>query len=777
MSVLEDEDNLPFLHGTLKIHVIEAADLPDTDSGIFGDLTDPFVIISLGETPILKTAYLSNTLNPRWDERFSIPVCHRASSLKVMMRDREHVGDQVVGTCLISIEEIVNEQPIEGWYDMLVGPSGETQGAIHIMAQFFSIGSIDDNSNYLTEAYFEPKKDNYLRLYMTAETPQLPIFDGVLEPDGTQYLATRCWVDIYSAICNAQKVIYVTGWSVYTGISLVRGEDSVIYPDSNIGELLIRKAAEGVCVCVMTWNEKSNDGGMLEGMMGTHDEDTYNYFRGTDVVCANVPRSKRSWLGLGGQFVGTMYTHHQKNVICDSEIGDGSGLRQLIAFIGGIDLTDGRYDTPEFHLFKTIHTVHAGDFYQNCTMGASAACGPREPWQDIHALVVGPTAVDIHDNFVDRWCQQNPDMRSCLFNLSDMDFNLDAPADVPDEQGGPWHAQLLRSITLDSALMSQERLEFLNRKYGCPVEDSIQRQYVNLIRKANSFIYMENQYFLGSAFAWLEDQHVLSHHIIPIEIVEKIISKLEVQENFHVYITIPMYPEGDPTSTPSQEIIHWQFRTMEMMYKRLWRALDRLGLDNHPTDFLSFYCLGKRESPEEVPEDLLDAPAGSGAEIVRESLRHPIYVHSKLMIVDDEYIIVGSANINQRSMGGNRDSEICIGAFQPSCIYENGVVPRGAIHTFRLALWSAHLGGYDPVYEEPGYPECLNRMREVTSAFWEIYTRDEPTHSDVHMLPYPLQVSETGDLSPLESPWDTFPDTLAPIVGAKSGLLPVKLTT
>ena len=50
----------------------------------------------------------------------------------------------------------------------------------------------------------------------------------------------------------------------------------------------------------------------------------------------------------------------------------------------------------------------------------------------------------------------------------------------------------------------------------------------------------------------------------------------------------------------------------------------------------------------------------------RHTLRHPIYVHSKLMIVDDDYIVVGSANINQRSMGGNRDSEICIGAFQPN---------------------------------------------------------------------------------------------------------------
>ncbi len=35
-----------------------------------------------------------------------------------------------------------------------------------------------------------------------------------------------------------------------------------------------------------------------------------------------------------------------------------------------------------------------------------------------------------------------------------------------------------------------------------------------------------------------------------------------------------------------------------------------------------------------------------------------IYIHSKLMLVDDEYAIIGSANINDRSMTGHRDSEI-----------------------------------------------------------------------------------------------------------------------
>ena len=35
-----------------------------------------------------------------------------------------------------------------------------------------------------------------------------------------------------------------------------------------------------------------------------------------------------------------------------------------------------------------------------------------------------------------------------------------------------------------------------------------------------------------------------------------------------------------------------------------------------------------------------------------------IYVHSKLMIVDDRHVICGSANINDRSMLGKRNSEL-----------------------------------------------------------------------------------------------------------------------
>jgi len=35
-----------------------------------------------------------------------------------------------------------------------------------------------------------------------------------------------------------------------------------------------------------------------------------------------------------------------------------------------------------------------------------------------------------------------------------------------------------------------------------------------------------------------------------------------------------------------------------------------------------------------------------------------VYVHSKIMIVDDRAALIGSANINDRSLLGSRDSEV-----------------------------------------------------------------------------------------------------------------------
>ena len=55
---------------------------------------------------------------------------------------------------------------------------------------------------------------------------------------------------------------------------------------------------------------------------------------------------------LQNEFSTGAYTHHQKSVICDAEAA--SGGRRLMAFVGGLDLTGGRWDTPDHPLFSTL---------------------------------------------------------------------------------------------------------------------------------------------------------------------------------------------------------------------------------------------------------------------------------------------------------------------------------------------------------------------------------------------------------------------------------------
>ena len=168
--------------------------------------------------------------------------------------------------------------------------------------------------------------------------------------------------------------------------------------------------------------------------------------------------------------------------------------------------------------------------------------------------------------------------------------------------------QLFRSITSDSCIFDRNKQSCLHKKGGRFVENSIQNCMVRQIRKAKRYIYMENQYFLGSAYAWQGDKSTLSNHLIPREITQKIIEKIEAEESFKCYIVIPMFPEGIPASAPIQEILFWQYRTMETMYKRIGQAIQAKGTGTQPADYLSFFCLGKRESLEEVPVDDLAEP-------------------------------------------------------------------------------------------------------------------------------------------------------------------------
>ncbi|KAG8828433.1 hypothetical protein FRC19_006531 [Serendipita sp. 401] len=76
------------------------------------------------------------------------------------------------------------------------------------------------------------------------------------------------------------------------------------------------------------------------------------------------------------------------------------------------------------------------------------------------------------------------------------------------------------------------------------------------------------------------------------------------------------------------------------------------------------------------------------------------YIHSKLMIVDDLKVVIGSANLNDRSMKGDGDSEIVVVVEDTDMIPSkmNGQSYQAArfAATFRRALFKEHLGLIPP---------------------------------------------------------------------------------
>lgn len=132
---------------------------------------------------------------------------------------------------------------------------------------------------------------------------------------------------------------------------------------------------------------------MQTGVMETHDEETRKFFKHSSVTCVLAPRYGSNKLSIfKQQVVGTIYTHHQKCVIVDTQhIGNN---RKITTFIGGLDLCDGRYDTPEHRLYRDLKTVFHGD-YHNPTFGVTTNCSlPLSLCVNFHFITLFTICVD-----------------------------------------------------------------------------------------------------------------------------------------------------------------------------------------------------------------------------------------------------------------------------------------------------------------------------------------------------------------------------------------------
>ncbi|XP_006650874.2 phospholipase D delta-like [Oryza brachyantha] len=843
-SAAEYSGSAVLLHGDLDIGITEAKCLPNMDImsermrrcftgyGAFGCgaacgghsadarrgggggrakkiiTSDPYVSVCLAGATVAQTRVIPNSENPRWEERFRVEVAHAVVRLEFHVKDNDVFGAQLIGVASLPVDKIASGAPVEGWFPIDGHCSNPTRPPpeLRLSVQYMPIQDnplYRDGADAVPNAYFPIRRGGSVTLYQDAH-----VADGGLPPieiaGGRVYEHGRCWEDICHSIVEAHHLVYMVGWSIYHPVKLVR-EPTRPLPGgtpSMLGELLKGKAHEGVRVVILLWDDKTSHDKFLlktDGVMHTHDEETKRFFRHSGVHCVLVPRYASTKLSIfKQQVVGTLFTHHQKCVILDTQATGNN--RKITAFIGGLDLCDGRYDTPEHRLFKDLDTVFNKDFH-NPTFPVNSY-GPRQPWHDLHCKVEGPAAFDILTNFEQRWRKATKWKvnlkkvaswhHDTLIKINRMSWIVTPAADeanahVCDEKDPEnWHVQVFRSIDSGSVkgfpkIVQEAELQNLVCAKNLKIDKSIHSAYVKAIRSAQHFIYIENQYFIGSSFLWSSHKSAGADNLIPVELALKIASKIKANEQFAVYIVLPMWPEGIPTTAPMQQILFWQGQTMSSMYKIIADALQMQGLlEAHPQDYLNFYCLGKRElaaggdtmSPTSICND------NSALRTAQKLRRFMIYVHSKGMVVDDEYVIIGSANINQRSMEGCRDTEIAMGGYQPhykwSATGHDGP-PRGQVYGYRMSLWAEHLGGVEEWFRRPETGECVRRVNEMAEENWRAYVSPEMEETRGHLMRYPVKVDRDGRVRPLQG-HECFPDVGGKVLGTQSSL-PNALTT
>ena len=220
------------------------------------------------------------------------------------------------------------------------------------------------------------------------------------------------------------------------------------------------------------------------------------------------------------------------------------------------------------------------------------------------------------------------------------------------------------------------------------VENSILKAYYRLIENSKHYIFIENQFFVSKSYDKEEGESEAGKSsissIVKNEIAFRIRKRIErayfAKEKFRVFVFIPLLPgfAGDPDEGTIQIILgHTYAGICRNNGLSIIEQLESIMGDKWK-EYIGFYSLRGHGVLNGVPVTEL------------------IYIHSKLMIIDDESVILGSANINDRSMLGSRDSEFCV-LINETLKYEsimNGKEFKAAKFavSLRKALMSEHLG-------------------------------------------------------------------------------------
>lgn len=522
--------------------------------------------------------------------------------------------------------------------------------------------------------------------------------------DGRDYM----W-NVSRAISMAKDVIYIHDW--WLSPELYMRRPPAISQKWRLDRLLQRKAQEGVKVFVIMYRNINT---------AIPIDSEYSKFSLLDLHPNIFVQRSPNQIRQNTFF----WAHHEKICVVD----------HTIAFCGGVDLCFGRWDTPQHVVTDDKLTgfelddnpkdadhcqLWPGKDYSNPRVQDffnldkpyeemyDRSKVPRMPWHDIGMQIVGQPARDLTRHFVQRWnylLRQRKPSRPTPFLLPPPDFD---PADIKAlGLDGTCEVQILRSATSWSL--------------GTPnkTEHSIMNAYVQMISTSEHFVYIENQFYISSC-------EVLGTRVenkISDALVDRIKRAHKNEEDWRACIVIPLMP-GFQNTVDQQEgssvrlIMTCQYRSICRGETSIFGRLRAVGIE--PEDYIQFYAL--RAWGEIGPQKSL----------VTEQL----YIHAKCMVVDDRVAIIGSANINERSMLGSRDSEVAavvrdtevLDSYMAGEPYKVGKFP----HTLRMRLMREHLGiDVDHIFAE----EWESRKSEADSAGF---------HSESSVPSSPTQDRET----------------------------------
>ncbi|CAN0627464.1 phospholipase D1/2 [Burkholderia multivorans] len=353
-------------------------------------------------------------------------------------------------------------------------------------------------------------------------------------------------------------------------------------------------------------------------------------------------------------------THHQKPILIDYAHDGG---RHAVGYVMGLNSVTDYWDCADHPIDHSLRETWSASKVAGELKHAKITQNPEDrvgagqyrharPLQDYACKVAGPALKSLHHNFEQGWNLFAP-------NALKTKELTDLPPRIPTLPKNPKHAvQIVRT-------QPYER------------EKSIKELYFQATSYARNYIYIENQYFYYPEFARHLKKQREKFCDAWVRVSNKPISQVP---RLHLFIVIP-HPEDDgmvprtfdtltefghSKTMPNQVVLVDSGKTSQNYESAKYAEYDLDLKDEHgnPLKVTARHKVLDRPSVEKLKNTL-----GLNVSVARlrtsgvvggKMAYREIYIHSKLMLIDDVFVTLGSANLNQRSM--SVDSEINIAA-------------------------------------------------------------------------------------------------------------------